>query len=253
MIKPPHSRPWEQAAEFFQLRVVEETLVVAFRTPRCVLSWAIVNGGMRTHASHIINRHVDERTASHDPGKTLRQSARTLGIKGTFVGMMTGADVRRFFIAKAVHGEFAAYAIATAGCSNLATAGEPGAYVERRSAKVNAGTINLIVLVNFGFTAEGMIEAVAIATEAKVRAVQELELRSVATGQPATGTGTDCIAVAVGHDRRYSFCGKHTKWGELIGRASFESIRGALRSALASVTSKSGKSSRRLETTLSGK
>ena len=250
VIKPPPPAPWAQAAEFFQLRVVEETLVVAFRRPRCVLSWAIVNGGMRTHASHIVNRHVDERTANHDPGKTLRQSARTLGIKGTFV---TGADVRRFSMAKAVHDELAAYAIATAGCSNLATAGEPGAYVERRPAKVKVGTINLIVLVNYGFTDEGRIEAVAIATEAKVRAVQELELRSVATGQPATGTGTDCIALAVGHHRHYSFCGKHTKWGELIGRACFESVRGALRSALARGTSKSAKSSRLLETTLSGK
>jgi adenosylcobinamide amidohydrolase len=76
-----------------------------------------------------------------------------------------------------------------------------------------------------------MLEAMAIATEAKVRAMYEFGLRSVTTGQPATGTGTDCIAVASGHDRRYVFCGKHTKWGELVGRASLESIRGALRAA----------------------
>ena len=85
--------------------------------------------------------------------------------------------------------------------------------------------------VNYAFTHEAMLEAMAIVTEAKVQAMFEFGLKSVSTGQPATGTGTDCIAVAVGHDRRYVFCGKHTKWGELVGRAAIESIRGALRLA----------------------
>jgi hypothetical protein len=35
----------------------------------------------------------------------------------------------------------------------------------------------------------------------------------------------------VAHISSNVFCGKHTKWGELVGRASLESIRGALRAA----------------------
>jgi adenosylcobinamide amidohydrolase len=92
------------------------------------------------------------------------------------------------------------------------------------------GTINLIVTVNYGFTHEAMLEALAIGTESKVKAVYEAGLRSKANADFATGTGTDCVAIAAGPERRYRICGKHTKWGELIGRASLESIRGALRS-----------------------
>jgi adenosylcobinamide amidohydrolase len=39
--------------------------------------------------------------------------------------------------------------------------------------------------------------------------------------------------VAVGHDCRYFFCGKHTKWGELLGRAALESVRTAVKATLA--------------------
>jgi adenosylcobinamide amidohydrolase len=211
--------------------VEKNTLVVAFPGSRSVMSWAILNGGLRTHASHILNHHVDPRTSGDDPRKTLRQAASRIGIKGTFVGMLTGADIRKYSMARALYNELEAYVIATAGCGNLATVGETGTYVERISPPVPSGTINIIVAVNYAFTHEGMLEAMAIVTEAKVRAMFEFGLKSVSTGQPATGTGTDCIAVAVGHDRRYVFCGKHTKWGELVGRASLESIRGALRLA----------------------
>jgi adenosylcobinamide amidohydrolase len=217
--------------QFFELRVENNTLVVTFPGSRNVMSWAILNGGLRTHASHILNHHIDPCTPVDDPRQTLRQAASRIGIKGTFVGMLTGADIRKFSMARAVYNELEAYVIATAGCGNLATVGETGRYVERNSPPVPSGTINIIVAVNYAFTHEAMLEAMAIVTEAKVRAMFEFGLKSVSTGQPATGTGTDCIAVAVGHDRRYVFCGKHTKWGELVGRASLESIRGALRLA----------------------
>lgn len=215
--------------QFFKVRVEKDTLVVTFPSPRNVMSWAILHGGVRTHVSHIINHHIDPHTHDPDPRRTLRQAASRIGITGSFVGMLTGADVRRFSMACAVHNELQAYVISTAGCGNLASVGETGNYVERDFPPVLAGTINIIVALNYAFTPEAMLEAMAIVTEAKVRAVYELGLKSVATGESATGTGTDCIALAIGHDRRYVFCGKHTKWGELVGKASLDSIRGALR------------------------
>ena len=217
---------------FFRLRVLDETLVVTFRRPTHVISSAILGGGLRTHATHIINHHVDADDPKRDAQKALRQAASRIGINGTLVGMMTDADVRRFCTSKGTYDDLQAHAIATVGRGNLATVGETGAYLEGRPRELFPSTINLIVLLNYGFTHEAMLEAMAIATEAKVRAMYEFGLRSVSTGQPATGTGTDCIAVASGHDRRYALCGKHTKWGELVGRASFESIRGALRAAV---------------------
>lgn len=237
----PRSVTSEEQPNFFRLRIIENTLVVTFPRPRHVVSWAILNGGMRTDASHIINHQVGVHAPNGDPQKTLRQAASKIGIKGLFVGMMTGVDVRQFSMAKGIHDELQACAIATVGCGNLATVGETGAYLEGESQGIVPGTINLILLLNYGFTHEGMLEAMAIATEAKVRAMYEFDLRSSATGELATGTGTDCIAVASGHDRRYLYCGKHTKWGELVGKASLESIRAALRASCSSKTGKQTK------------
>lgn len=230
MNRPPSSTNADQP-QFFKVRLEKNTLVVTFPAPRSVMSWAILNGGTQIRASHIINHQVDPRTPDSDPQKTLRQAATRIGIQDTFVGLLTGADVQRFSMARGVYNELQAYVISTAGCGNLSTVGETGMYLEGESPPVLPGTINIIVALNYAFTQEAMLEATAIVTEAKVRAVYELGLKSVATGESATGTGTDCIAIAVGHDRCYAFCGKHTKWGELVGGAALESIRGALQAA----------------------
>lgn len=226
--------------EPFQHRIIGSTLVVSFARPYHVLSWAILNGGFRPKVSHIVNHQVESSSASTRPAKTLRQTAGRLGLKGTVVGLMTAADVRAYSLATARHGELCASAITTAGWANLAAVGEAASFVEGESPPFHPGTINLILVTNYRLTHEAMLEAVGIVTEAKVRIMYEYGLRSQATGDPASGTGTDCIAVAAGSERHYRFCGKHTKWGELVGRASLGSIRGALKVALPGKCGKSG-------------
>ncbi len=215
--------------EMFEHRIVANTLVLSFHRPVRVMSWAILNGGLRPNTSHIVNHHVESCSPKDEPAKILRQVTSRLGLKGTVVGMMTAADVRHYSMARASHKDLVAYSMATAGCMNLATVGEEGKYLDHRAEAICGDTINLIVVANYRFTHEAMLEAIEIITEAKVKAMYELGLRSKANGEPATGTGTDCVAVAVGHDRRYLVCGKHTKWGELLGRAALESVRTALR------------------------
>ena len=217
----------------FKLRIMGSTLVVSFPRETRVLSWAILNGGIRPNVKHIVNHHVEGSTLENEPDTLLRQVASRLGLKGTVVGMMTAADVGQYSIAQASYEDLTACSIATAGCANLATVGEEGKYLDHRAEAICPNTINSIVVANYQFTHEAMLEAIQIVTEAKVKVMYEFGLRSKATGEPATGTGTDCVAVAVGHDRRYVFCGKHTKWGELLGRATLESVRAAIRATLA--------------------
>jgi adenosylcobinamide hydrolase len=219
--------------EMFEHRVVGETLVVSFLRPVQILSWAILNGGFRSQVAHFINHRV----ATCSPGGIapetyLRQVGGRLGLKGTVVGMMTAADVHRHSISYASYKDLKAIALATAGCNNLATVGEEGHFMESESLPLCIGTINLLVAVNYHFTHEAMLEAIAISTEAKVKAIHEAGLRSRQISELATGTGTDCVAIAAGTERRYRICGKHTKWGELIGRVSLAVIRDALKKAI---------------------
>lgn len=70
-----------------------------------------------------------------------------------------------------------------------------------------------------------------MATEARATAVQTAGIASTRTHQPATGTGTDCIVVASpAGARAFTYCGKHTLLGELIGKAALRSCGKALAS-----------------------
>jgi adenosylcobinamide amidohydrolase len=83
----------------------------------------------------------------------------------------------------------------------------------------------MIVTVAPGLGDEALVEAIQIATEGRVRALYEAEVRSSMSDLAATGTGTDCIAVATLGSERARYCGKHTRLGELIGRASYMAVR----------------------------
>jgi len=70
---------------------------------------------------------------------------------------------------------------------------------------------------------EASLEALALAAEARALAVREAEIPSRVSGMPATGTGTDCIAIAApDHPEGLRYVGKHTVMGHLIGAACLE-------------------------------
>ncbi len=138
--------------------------------------------------------------------------------------MMTGAQMKKAASTTEKRGDMIVTAWCTAGCSNALRVGDP-ASVETTA----PGTINLIVLINRALSGVAMVEAIQIATEARVAAVLAARVKSVLSGKPATGTGTDCIVVAaLDNGPAHSYCGKHTRLGELIGRAAYRSCSLAL-------------------------
>jgi iron complex transport system ATP-binding protein len=224
---------WSSANQgtLFKVRVSEDTLVISLPRPSPVISWAAVHGGLRTLAAHIIEHRFAETFDFEDSARMIRRAASRAGIQGSFVGMITAADIRNHSIKTSTYQEFRVWVLSTAGCKTLSTVGQPGNTVEGRPSVVEAAAINVVVAVNYHSTQEAMPEALAIATEAKVKAMHELGLRSH-LAVAATGANMDCVAIACGHDRRYHFSGKHTKWGELIGGAALESIKEAIKIAV---------------------
>ena len=192
-----------------------------------MLSWAPLNGGAyRAHA--IVNHQVasDDRAATERPGPYLQAMVRRLGLApGAAVAMMTGADVRKAGYATGRRGALMVAAWCTAGCSNALRIGDPATV-----GKVRPGTINIAVVINQPLSGCAMAEALAMATEARVAAVQDAGISSTRTRRPATGTGTDCVVIASPmRGRTHDYCGKHTLIGELIGKAAMRSCASALR------------------------
>jgi adenosylcobinamide amidohydrolase len=207
----------------FSVRQEQDALIVTFASPARTLSWAILNGGF-CHAHHVINHHVGGKTAlfCSQPGPWLEQAASGLGLRGKVVAMATAVEIRNTVQVSMTCGGARVTCFATVGCGNALSVGDPASITLEPAPSLH--TINMILTVQPGLADEAMVEAVQIVTEGRVRALYENGIKSCQSGLPATGTGTDCIAIVSLGDGVERYCGKHTKLGELIGGAAYISV-----------------------------
>jgi len=139
---------------------------------------------------------------------------------------MTGVKMERMVRRLGRHDALILECFATVGVSNALAVGDPATYEE------SPGTINLIVVVNRPLPPAALVEAVAITTEAKVRALSTAGVKSTVSDALATGTGTDCVAIACPPgEPAYRYCGKHTRLGELLGWVVYEATSEGLQRA----------------------
>jgi adenosylcobinamide hydrolase len=208
----------------FSVRQQQEALILSFPSPARTLSWAVLNGGF-CHAYHVINHHVDGKNASFcaEPGPWLERAALVLGLRGKVVAMATAVDMSHTVHASMHSNGARVTCFATVGCGNALSVADPAtAGLEEPAPSLH--TINMILTVQPGLANEAMVEAVQIATEGRLRALYEKGIKSCLSGLLATGTGTDCIAIVSLGNGVERYCGKHTKLGELIGRAAHAAI-----------------------------
>jgi iron complex transport system ATP-binding protein len=167
-----------------QCSIKNDTLIIASEEQLKTLGSSILGGGFN-RTRYILNHHVEKDFFHKSPAAYLKKIALGLEIA----------------------------AIVTGGVSNAAVSGEP---VADRGA---SGTINTILLIDGRLTRAAMAGAIITATEAKSAALRGLNVKSVATGEPATGTSTDAVVVAcTGRGPRRIYSGTATILGELVGR-----------------------------------
>ena len=185
-----------------------------------VLSWSLNAPGFVT-ARHILWREVRDADLPRDfdvDGWFRRELAAR--DRAQAVGLLTSRNVEAFDLAEHTADGIHARAVATVGFSN---AERIGTRLDRGDK--DWGTINVAVQVDAGLTDAALIETLSIATQARTAAVMEAGY-DLPTGR-ATGTGTDCIAVAAPQGD-VAFAGLHTAVGEAVGAAVFEAVsRGA--------------------------
>jgi adenosylcobinamide hydrolase len=218
----------------FMMRVEHDACIVSFSAPVRVLSWAVLNGGF-CFADHVVNHRVRGSDGSFcdQPRSWLQRSATELGLHGKVVAMATAVDIGNLSQASLSGGDVEVTCFATVGCGNALSAGDPASVMPERAAHPALHTINIITVVEPGLSEAAMVEAVQIATEGRVRALYEAGIRSSASSLTATGTGTDCIAIACLGAAATDYCSKHTKLGELIGLAAYTAVKEGLRSSTA--------------------
>ena len=198
-------------------------LIADLGRPRRVLSFAPHNPGFR-HARHILMREVRNADLPEglDAHRWLAGQLQGIG-QAQSVCMMTSRPLRHYRVSRAGP----VCCVATVGLGNAERVGhrrQVPAAVEARpqpQPQPGYGTINLAILIAEGLTETAMIEALTIAAEARTLAV--LTAGIILPSGLATGTGTDCIALA-SDPGETGFAGLHTALGEALGRAVHDAV-----------------------------
>ncbi|MFP3215720.1 MAG: adenosylcobinamide amidohydrolase, partial [Vulcanisaeta sp.] len=91
------------------------------------------------------------------------------------------------------------------------------------------GTITIRLLTNAKLTAGAMARALVTITEAKVAALQDLDVRSSYNPKvQATGTGTDNAVIISDWGPLITYTGGHSKIGELMAKTVYEAVKEAI-------------------------
>lgn len=232
----PARRPRAIRAPSLEVTLDGPWLVASFGIAVRACSWAIVGGGI-VDALHVAWLRVsnDDLRPPIDAAGLLDARLRARGLRAA-VGLLTSRDVATYSDASAEWNGVRARCIATVGLGNALRAGDPPGPAGRIGAPV--GTINVLVHVDAPLSDAALLEANAIATEAKCAIVLEAAVRSRVSGRPATGTGTDCTVVTSSHffpgkesaRSPLPYAGKHTPVGSAVGAAVSLSVgRGVAR------------------------
>ena len=213
-----------------QLSRTADLVHVKFSQAHRALSSAVLNGGY-CQANDFLNVRVAKHSPApvEDPAFTLQRVSDQLHCSGLTVGMMTAASLESLRVAcETISGETLAVLVTT-GLENARRAGDPAEYHTLDVVPAKRGTINVAVITSVQVADEALVEMVAVATEAKVAVLHELQITSPLSGQLATGTGTDAIAIFSGHgDHRARFVGKHTLLGERLAVMVMQVIRSSV-------------------------
>jgi adenosylcobinamide amidohydrolase len=213
-------------ADGAKLIVKDNVLAVICDNALMTVSSAVFNGGCK-QAKAVLNVGVPEgyndRSLHLDPLELITSSAAKLGLTKDYVAMLTAANIKNYSLVSKKAADFSVSVAATAGCSHGESSGE------EMNVQEISGTINIIVLIDANPTESCMVASLVTATEAKSAVLRDFDVRSRYTGDSATGSITDSIAVAStcqGKIIRYS--GPASKLGKAVGYCTRKAVTEAL-------------------------
>ncbi len=221
----------------------QKAIVIPFTGRRGVVSTSVLNGGYHIDLEAVYNRDENLgagigcklRAATYE--EHLRLIGQELGLNPEKItGLSTAASMDNLSIIVERSRELSVTAIVTGGVEvNGGRAGDKASYdeldlQEKQKLAEKSGTINIIVEINANLPPGTLTRALVTCTEAKTAALQELIAGSNYSTGLATGSGTDGTIMICNLDSHIYLtnAGKHSKLGELIGKA----VKGAVKEAL---------------------
>ena len=213
-------------ADSVKLIVKDNVLAVFCDNALKAVSSAFYNGG-RKQVKAVLNVGVPEgyndRSLHLDPLELITSSAAKIGFTKDYLAMVTAAKIKNYsFVTKKID-DFSVSVAATAGCKHGESSGE------EMDVQEILGTINIIVLIDANPTDSCMVASLITATEAKSAALRDLDVRSLYTGDSATGSITDSVTIASTHQGKViSYGGPASKLGKIVGSCTRKAVTEAL-------------------------
>lgn len=228
---------WKNGDVLYRYR---KALVLVMAGERRVLSTSVLNGGYREDIKTVFNHDANPgagiacRLEAETYEAHLALIAERLGLAPqSTTGLSTAASMENVAICTESYRDLSVTAIVTGGVEvNGGRVGDPSDWYEpaERKRVLKPGTINTIVVFNVDLLPGVLARALVTATEAKTAALQELMANSNYSTGIATGSGTDGTVMVA--DKTSVYClenaGKHSKLGELIGKAVIRATKEAL-------------------------
>ena len=216
----------------------DKSIVICFQGKRRVLSTSLYNGGYHEDFTAVYN--YDAKQGAGMPCEMLADNyvdhmqliSQRLALDPEKVsGMSTAASMENVAVETLKHKELTVTAIVTGGIeTNGGRVGDPADYYRPQEKPVKYGTINIMLVLDCDLAPGTLARALVTCTEAKTAAIQELLEGSKYSQGLATGSGTDQTMIACNAESELYLdgAGKHSKLGELIGRAVIAAVKKAL-------------------------
>jgi len=212
--------------EILTIKSDSEMIAVTATKPLKVLSSALVGAGFQW-STYFVNRHVPKSYHSENAFEEMKQYLKTTGFDVyRTIGMMTAAYLEDAAFMHIKEHNFSLLSIVTAGVGNAVDVSQA---LDRAALAQGPGTINIMVFIDGKLSDAAYAQAMMTATEAKVKALFDEGVFDPETKTIATGTSTDCIAIAATQTNLYfEYAGTITSIGRAIGLSVYKATREAL-------------------------
>lgn len=212
-------------SSMFDLKRDESLIYLRSPQPLRTISNGVIGEGLGW-ARHFCNFHVDKNYNCSNPQQDIHDWLDERGIPAEeTIGMMTAVQLEDMVMLTHEVSDYSCLAVVTAGVGNavdIAADSHPEAV--RR-----IGTINTMLFIDGHLTDGAMVNAMLSATEAKTKAMHDMQIKDKMTGSIATGTSTDSLLIAcTQRGVATPYAGSGTVVGKRLGQLIYQATKQAI-------------------------
>lgn len=213
----------------YRIKHTKEYIHVEFNQPLRTISNGVIGEGIQW-LKHFCNFHVMKDYNCSEPKNDLQSWMMKLSIPHEqAVGMMTAVELEdAVFLKEEIEG-IPMLAVVTAGTGNAVDITNMSNTRETQT----IGTINIMLFIDAHFTDGALVNGIMSATEAKVKALQDLNIKDIQSNTIATGTSTDAILLGLTQQgKKTPYAGSGTTVGKGIGQIVYRATKEAVKKYL---------------------